>query len=116
MDGTYQRGYLGSPLIEINGSNAGVIITAGGSTLNGLNINSTSGYGLTLSALGGNIIKSNVLSGIMLSSAGNKIEGNVISNLNGDGISIIEGGINNEIGVLEPNNISNNSGHKRFNK
>jgi hypothetical protein len=56
LNATFQSGYDGSPLIEINGANAGLTITGGASTVNALMINNTSGFGLTLSNVGGNTI------------------------------------------------------------
>jgi parallel beta-helix repeat protein len=61
IDGTTQAGYAGAPLIEINGSSAGLetsglIITAGNSTVKGLIVNRFGGNGIVLQNGGGNTI------------------------------------------------------------
>ncbi|MEO8169101.1 MAG: hypothetical protein ABI623_12690, partial [bacterium] len=76
IDGTTQPGYAGTPLIEINGSLAGVgvnglYITGGGSTVKGLLINRFvailiggvyyDGIGIVCDNLGGNVIQSNYI-------------------------------------------------------
>jgi len=71
IDGTTQPGYGGTPIIEIDGSNAGLganglRISAGGSTVMGLVINrfipafpATNGHGILLETGGGNTIQGN---------------------------------------------------------
>jgi len=71
LDGSTQKGFSGSPLVSTNGTYGGLTITAGGSTVQALSLNSTSGYGLTLSSVGGNNIISNQISGISISSPNN---------------------------------------------
>ena len=111
LDGTYQKGYSGLPLVEIKGIYGGVIISSGGSTIQGLTINNSSGYGLTLSSSGGNNVTANKISGILISSQGNNINGNTITGSTANGISIISGGLNNQIGVSSANNINANNGY-----
>ncbi len=65
IDATTQPGYVGEPLIELDGSGAGsangLHITAGGSTVRGLVINRFSAYGIRLRTGGGNLIEGNYL-------------------------------------------------------
>jgi CSLREA domain-containing protein len=61
LDGTTQGGFVGSPIVEIDGSNAGsgasgLHITAGGSTVRGLVINSFAANGILISSAGGNTV------------------------------------------------------------
>ena len=110
LDGTVQRGYSATPLIQTQGIYGGLKISAGVSTVQGLFLSSTSGPGLTLMGNGGNNINSNIISGITVGSASNNINGNTITNPAGDGISFITGGNNNQVGVLSTNNIQSNAG------
>jgi len=62
IDGSTQPGFTGSPIIELNGSQAGanvdgLRITAGSSVVSGLVINRFSSDGMELSGNGGNIVK-----------------------------------------------------------
>ncbi len=68
IDGTTQPGYAGLPLIELNGSNAGVgvnglLITAGGSAtvLRGLVINRFTGSGVQIEGGGGHLLEGNFI-------------------------------------------------------
>jgi hypothetical protein len=66
IDGTTQPGFEGSPLIVLNGSQAGsgvsgLTISAGTSTIRGLVINSYSGNGVVLQANGGDLIVGNYI-------------------------------------------------------
>jgi hypothetical protein len=102
IDGTTQPGFLGSPVIEVNGANAGaasgLVITVGNSAVLGLAINRFSGEGIVLQGGGGNLIKGNYigtdlagvqdlgnnLSGIFIPwSDDNTVQGNVVSGNNG---------------------------------
>ena len=106
IDATLQSGYSGSPLVEVAGASGGLTVTGGLTTINGLALNNTSGFGLTLSNNGGNTIEANHIAGISISSFGNNFNGNSIINSVGDGI-VISGGVeNNLIGVSSGNNIS----------
>ena len=111
LDGTLQRGYSGSPIVETQGAFGGLTITAGGSTVKGLKINNSSGFGLTLSSLGSNNISANQISGILISSQGNSINNNTITGSIGNGISISAGAINNLIGTTAANTITGNAGY-----
>jgi titin len=101
IDGTTQPGYAGSPLIEINGVNAGSIaglrVNAGSSTLKGLAINRFSAQGLLLQGGGSNqiqgvfvgtdpsgtIARGNGLQGIWINgSSGNLIGGTDVNSRN----------------------------------
>ena len=109
IDGTTERGYGGSPLIEINGSGAGagvtgLTISAGNSTVQGLTINRFTGNGIALTATGGNTIAANsigttsggagsaanALDGILVTagSDANTINNNLISGNTGNGINL----------------------------
>ncbi len=63
IDGTTQPGFAGTPLIELNGANAGIVngltITAGNSTVQGLVINRFGLSGISLQTNGGNQIVGN---------------------------------------------------------
>ncbi|HXF49655.1 MAG TPA: NosD domain-containing protein [Verrucomicrobiae bacterium] len=98
IDGTTQPGFSGTPIIELNGANAGISanglhITAGNSTVKGLVINRFNGGSLSSSGI---LIENN---------GGNRIEGNFIgtdvngttalSNRNG---VIIDGSDGNMVG------------------
>ena len=69
IDATTQPGFAGSPVVEIDGTNAGLganglHITAGSSTVRGLVINRFGGFahaGIFLEANGGNLIEGNYL-------------------------------------------------------
>ena len=60
IDGTSQPGYAGTPLIELNGANAGggtlLNIEAGNSKISALIINRFGGVAITLATQGGNTI------------------------------------------------------------
>ena len=111
IDATTQSGYSGSPLVEISGAYGGLNITAGGSTVKGLVLNHSAGYGLSLSSGGGNSIADNKIAGILLSSSENNIDGNVITNSFSDGVTISTAAENNRIGVSSGNEISANTGY-----
>ena len=122
IDGSTQPGFAGTPLIELDGTNAGgfqygVVISAGGSTVGRLVINRFSGGGVRLSTGSGNTIVGNFIgtnvagtaasqnaTGILIDSAstGNTVGGtspadrNVISG-NGTGLSLNASG-NNVLG------------------
>jgi uncharacterized delta-60 repeat protein len=66
LDATTQSGYVGTPVIEINGALAGAAadglrIAAGDSTVRGLAINQFSGAGIVLESGGNNIIQGNFI-------------------------------------------------------
>ncbi|MCA9245539.1 MAG: right-handed parallel beta-helix repeat-containing protein, partial [Planctomycetales bacterium] len=68
IDGATQPGFTGTPIIELDGSLAGVgasadglFITAGASTVRGLVINRFAGNGIHLSDNGGNVIVGNFI-------------------------------------------------------
>ena len=116
IDGSSQPGFTGSPIIELNGSQAGanvdgLRITAGSSVVSGLVINRFSGDGMELSNLGGNIVEDcfigtdatgtldlgNAFHGLNIASSNNTIGGtgaearNVISGNDNTGILIAAG-------------------------
>ncbi len=110
IDGTTQPGFAGSPLVELNGTNAGAVtaalnITAGGSTVRGLVINRFNGHGIRLASAGGNTVAGNFIG---TNAAGTAAQANV-------GLSsgvFIDSSPNNNVGGLtaaERNLISGNS-------
>jgi Right handed beta helix region len=108
LDGTAQPGYAGKPIIEIEGSHAGagagLLISAGFSTIKGLVINRFNGTGISMFDTNGNTIEGNyigtdVTGRIDLGNSGDgiassafigdhMIRGNVISGNGGNGISL----------------------------
>ncbi|MBT4497741.1 MAG: hypothetical protein HOC74_08470 [Gemmatimonadetes bacterium] len=94
IDGTSEPDFVGTPIIELDGSNAGVgasglHITAGSSTVKGLVINRFNFAGIGLSGGGGNVIEGNYI--------GTDVSGTVALGNGGTGGS---GGV----GVSSPNN------------
>ncbi|MGB8320794.1 MAG: right-handed parallel beta-helix repeat-containing protein, partial [Ignavibacteriaceae bacterium] len=107
LDGTIQSGYSGTPLVEISGTFGGITLSGGESTVKGLAINNSSGFGLTLANTGGNNIANNQISGILITSANNNISNNSITTSSGDGVSITTGAGN----ILSFNSVSGNIGN-----
>ncbi|NNG26903.1 MAG: hypothetical protein HKM87_05215, partial [Ignavibacteriaceae bacterium] len=105
LDATLQNGYNGSPVIQINGTYGNLTITGGSSTVQGLSINNSVGFGLTLSSAGGNSIELNQIAGIRISSPDNTISNNEFSNSN-IGVDISEGAGNS---ILSDNIILSNT-------
>jgi len=108
LDGTFQKGYPASAPVQVDGSFGGINITAGGSSVKGLDINNTSGYSLSLSAGDANIIEANRISGLSINSGSNQITNNTFSNSNANGISIGKDAVDNQIAG---NEIKDNSGY-----
>ena len=84
IDGTTQPGFRDTPIIELDGTNAGagadgLTISADNSTVRGLVINRFDGVGIHI-----------------LGAASNQVQGNLIAYNNGPGVAIA-GGINNRI-------------------
>jgi fibronectin-binding autotransporter adhesin len=66
IDGASQPGFAGSPIVELDGSAAGVdanglVITAGRSTIRGLVVNRFGGNGIVLAGEGGNVLQGNFI-------------------------------------------------------
>jgi subtilisin-like proprotein convertase family protein/predicted nucleotidyltransferase len=121
IDGTTQPGYSTRPVIELDGSNAGIVdglyISAGNSTVRGLTINRFGVDAIRLTGNGGNIIEGNFIgtdvtgtqdlgnsySGISILSPNNIIGGktvkarNIISGNDNVGIYITESTANNNL-------------------
>ena len=116
ISGSSQQGFSGSPIIELNGANAGsgadgLRITAGSSTVSGLVINRFSSDGIELSSNGGNRIEGNFIGtnsagtadlgnafhGLLIQTSNNTIGGtassarNVVSGNDNIGISLTTG-------------------------
>jgi len=97
IDATSQPGFAGSPLIELNGTDAGadtdgLRITAGNSTVRGLAINRFTGNGLRLSNGGGNTIEGNYI--------GTDVTGTLPLPNQKDGV-LIDGASDNTIGGID---------------
>ncbi len=113
IDGTTQPGYAGTPLIEIDGTYAGMdvnglTITAGDSTVQGLAINRFSGSGILLATEAGNTIQANMI--------GTNPAGNVDLGNGAHGI-VMFNSANNLVGgaaANQANVISGNGGHGVF--
>jgi titin len=110
IDGTSQPGYTGTPLIQLDGASAGsgvsgLTVSAGSSTIKGLEITDFSGTGIVLKTNGSDTLTSDYIGtdgvsahgntiGVSASSAGNTIggtesgTGNVISGNSAFGVSI----------------------------
>ncbi len=91
IDGTTQPGVVSTPLIELDGTNAGagalgLKITGGGSTVKGLAINRFSGAGIRLVNGNGNLVDGNLIG---TNATGTADQGNA-----GDGIQIINSDTN----------------------
>lgn len=84
IDGTTQTGFSNTPLIVLDGTNAGI-------NSNGLNLNASNS---TIKALE---IRNFAQNGILISASDNTIEGNVITSNDGDGIAIDSLGVKNRI-------------------
>jgi uncharacterized repeat protein (TIGR01451 family) len=109
IDGTTEQGYQATPLIVIDGSKAGsgsegLVLTAGGNTVQGLALVGFSASAIVLNSLGGNVVQGNFLG---VNASGTVADGN------GEGISI-DGSSSNTIGGGSPataNVISGNTGN-----
>jgi hypothetical protein len=109
LDGTTQPGFVDTPVIEIDGSNAGLgtdglVISASNSGVRGVNIHSFDGDGITLSnSIGNNVIElsfigtdpsgnydmGNGQNGVnIISSPGNRVLNSMISGNDANGIRI----------------------------
>ncbi len=106
IDGTTQPGYAGSPLIQLEGSMAGtnvtgLYITAGGSTVKGLDITHFLGTGIVLQTGGSNFIANNYL--------GTDPTGAAAAGNRDDGLAIYGGSPNNQItqNVISANGVGN---------
>ena len=111
IDGRTQPGFVGTPIIELNGNGLaanGLVLTGGNSIVRGLVINRFGGSGMLLQTNGGNVVEGNYIGtntagaaalpnsshGIAVSSANNLIGGptaaarNVISGNQGNGIRL----------------------------
>lgn len=117
IDGTTQPGFAGTPLIELNGSSAAVIVPGGdglrllggASTVRGLVINRFGNNGISLvGPLGGNVVAGNYIgtnasgtmaqgnggNGIFIDDPDNRIGGTVPGDRN-----VISGNLNPEVGI-----------------
>ena len=114
IDGTSQPGFAGTPLIELNGAQAGdgangLVVNGGNSVIRSLIINRWSGSGIVLQGGDLNVVERNWLgtgptgttalgngNGILVSSSGNTIGENVISG-NTNGVHIGLGAFGNAV-------------------
>ena len=102
INGTTQPGFASTPIIELDGSNAGpgsngLKITAGNTTVLGLVINGFDGAGIRLESNGGNVIAGCFIGTDVTST-------NALGN-SGDGVRI-ENASNNTIGLFTPTRIA----------
>ncbi len=75
IDGTTQPGFAGTPIIELNGTSAGVgidglYIFSGGSTIRGLVVNRFDNDGISTALNGGNVIEGNFIGTDIAGTAG----------------------------------------------
>ena len=96
IDGTTQRGYLQTPMVELDGSLAGpwvdgLVITSGGSTIRGLVINRFQRDGIFLTTHGGNVVEGCYV--------GTDLTGRVAAGNGWMGIEIANGSGGNRIGT-----------------
>ncbi|MFL6335798.1 MAG: carboxypeptidase regulatory-like domain-containing protein [Pyrinomonadaceae bacterium] len=109
IDGTTQPGFVGSPLVKLDGAEAGAVtaglnINGGGSTVRGLIISGFSGDGIHIQTSGGNTITGNFI--------GTNAAGTAAQPNSGHGV-FIDGSPNNNVGgttAAERNLISGNGG------
>jgi hypothetical protein len=110
IDATTQPGFLGVPLIQLNGTSAGAAsnglrISGGSSKVRGMVINRFGQSGILLDTAGGNTITGNYI--------GRSATGTLAIGNNGDGI-MVSGADNNTIGgtiASAGNTIANNPGN-----
>ncbi|MDL1893407.1 hypothetical protein FBQ87_11045, partial [Sphingobacteriales bacterium CHB3] len=104
IDGTTQPGFVGTPLVALNGEGAGehtngLHITGGFSTIKGLKISGFDAHGIKISVLSDNVILENVLTAngktgvVVASGLGNRISRNRIFGNGGLGIDLNDNGI-----------------------
>jgi hypothetical protein len=130
IDGTSQPRYVASPVVVLDGSQAGaadgLTITGGDTTVRGLDIEGFQGNAIVLTTNGGDIITGNIIGtadpflskgdggdGIRITSSGNAVTGNIIGFSGGDGVHILNGAAN-VIGGTNPgqgNTIYSNQGN-----
>jgi hypothetical protein len=84
LDGTVQKDYAGSPIVQVLGEFGGLTLSGGGSTLLGLAINNTSGFGLAVNS-DNNVITENDISnnsghGLVINGNSNTVSNNIIYN------------------------------------
>ncbi len=106
IDGTTQPGFSGTPLIRLAGTNGGLKITGGGSTIRAIAVVNTN-LGITLENAGGNIITGsfigicpqsvvfpcgNLANGILINnSPNNRIGGSTTAERNNIGVNVTNG-------------------------
>ncbi|NQT15334.1 MAG: cadherin-like domain-containing protein, partial [Planctomycetes bacterium] len=96
LDAATQPGFVGTPIIELNGSLAGagadgLTVTAGDSTLRGLVVNRFSGNGIVLETGGGNALEGNYV--------GTDVTGTVALGNGMRGVLIHEASAGNRVGT-----------------
>jgi hypothetical protein len=109
IDGFTQPGFAGTPVVEINGSGAGVVtaglnVVSGGTTIQGLAINNFNGHGIRLATSGGDTVRGNLI--------GTNASGNAALANTGHGV-FVDNTPNNTIGGAaagDGNIISGNGG------
>jgi hypothetical protein len=131
IDGTSQPGYSGTPLVRVDGAGAGAsatgfVVTAGSSTVRGLEITGWSNRGIELAGGASNLIAgnyigtdgssalANVNAGVIVDagSTGNTIGGTVAGDrnvLSGNGRGVVVAGIGTSGNVVVGNHIGTNA-------
>ena len=110
VDATTQPGYAGAPIIELNGSAAGVatglLVSAGSSTLRGFVINRFHGDGIFLGLGSGNVVQGSYIGTDMAGASASPNEGN--------GVVVLGPSTDNLIGGTGPGarNVISASGDK----
>jgi streptogramin lyase len=115
IDGTSQPGYAGSPLIQLDGTNAGsgsngLVIVSGNSTVQGLDLSNFNGNGIVLQGGSNNVVQGNYI--------GTDTTGTIARGNGQNGIVIYGGSHANRVGTngdgvgdtAERNIISGNQG------
>jgi hypothetical protein len=116
VDGRTQPGFVGVPLIEIDGSFAGVanglMISGGGTRVRGLVINRFTGHGLVISGPGGNVVEGNYIGTTLsaMAAAPNGLYGvyvadspnNLIGGIGSLARNVVSGNISGGVSIIGP--------------
>jgi parallel beta-helix repeat protein len=108
IDGTTEPDFGGTPIVELDGTNAGagvlgLLISAGGSTVRGLVINRFDGHGIRMVSNGSNVIASNYI-GIDVTGTSDLGNANNGINIDGADSNTIGGTTEGERNVISGNN------------
>jgi parallel beta-helix repeat protein len=129
LDGTTQSGYAGKPLVRLSGTSAGansvngLVVTAGGTLIRGLDVTGFSGMGILLSGNGADVLTGNYVGidptgttaaantfGIVVDGVNNDtISGNVISGNTAYGLTLAAASTNTVSNNLIGTNAAENA-------